>query len=384
LEKIISLPIFPDVEYKNNAPIEYIPDEFIDKFFIATKAQSIHCNTLRNSNLKVVFTPLNGTGNKPIRRILKEIGIEDLVIVKEQELPDGNFTTCPFPNPEIKEALSVGLEYCKREKPDLLLATDPDCDRVGIAVPSDNGYVLFDGNTVGALLTDYLLSERSELGNLPQKPVVVKTIVSTDIIFDIGKKYNADVKECLTGFKYIGQIIRELEEKGEENRFIFGFEESYGYLAGTHGRDKDAVVASMLICEMAAFYKAKGISMIQARENLYTKYGYYTTVSESFYFEGESGMHIMQNIMSKLRTEKIDKIDNVTVSEYIDYKNDNTGLPKSDVLSYKLENGTKVIIRPSGTEPKLKTYCFAKCSSTESSLAMCNELLIAVKKILGV
>ncbi|GHU55831.1 phosphoglucomutase [Clostridia bacterium] len=385
LEKINALPMFSDVKYEKNAETEYISDELINKFFAKVKEQSIHCNTLKDAGLKAVYTPLNGTGNKPVRRILDEIGIKDVVVVKEQENPDGNFTTCPFPNPEIKEALQLGLDYCEKEKPDILLATDPDCDRVGIAIPSDDGdYVLFDGNTVGALLTEYVLSERKRVGSLPENPIVIKTIVSTDMIFDIAKNYNAEVAECLTGFKYIGEIIGRLEAKGEEDRFVFGFEESYGYLAGTHARDKDAVVASMLICEMAAYYKSKGLNLLDVRETLYKRYGFYVNTQDSFYFEGEKGMHIMQTIMAKLRAEQTLKIGSASVTKFVDYKNDDTGLPKSNVLSYILDNGTKVIIRPSGTEPKLKAYFFAKGKTLDEAKELNKTLANEVKALLGI
>jgi phosphoglucomutase len=384
LEKVNVLPMFPETEYLKNAETEYISDELIEKFFVKTKEQSLHCNTLKDCNLRVVYTPLNGTGNKPVRRILDEIGIKNVIIVNEQENPDGNFPTCPYPNPESKDALTLGIEYCRKYDADLMLATDPDCDRCGIAVPDGEGdYALFGGNEVGAMLTEYLLCERSKIGNLPENPAVIKTIVSTDMIFDIAKEYNAEVFECLTGFKYIGEIIGRLEEKGEENRFVFGFEESYGYLAGTYGRDKDAVVAAMLICEMAAYYKSKGISMLKARADLYAKYGYHYNGGESVSFEGESGMHKMQSIMSKLRNEKITKIGNAEVIKYIDYKNDETGLPKSDVLSYTLNNDTKFLVRPSGTEPKIKMYYFTKRGTLDLAKEASNVLSKEVKTLLG-
>ncbi|HAE52707.1 MAG TPA: phosphoglucomutase, partial [Ruminococcus sp.] len=262
LEKINSLDIFKDVKTSSfdeelaKGNIKYISDEVIENFYKNVLAEGINTDLCASSGLKVVYTPLNGTGNKPVREILRRIGISDVTVVKEQENPDGNFTTCPYPNPEIREALEVGLRYCNEVKPDLLLATDPDCDRVGIAVPDGNGgYALFSGNEVGAMLLEYIADQRTKNGTMPKNPVAVKTIVTTDIVNLIGKEYGVEIIDVLTGFKFIGEQIKLLEDKGEENRYIFGFEESYGYLSGTYVRDKDAVNASMLICEMAAYYR---------------------------------------------------------------------------------------------------------------------------------
>ncbi|MBQ3918168.1 MAG: phospho-sugar mutase, partial [Oscillospiraceae bacterium] len=252
--------------------INYIEQSVIDAYLDEVSRQGIHTDLVKTSGLKVVYTPLNGTGNKPVRAILKKIGVENVVVVPEQEYPDGTFKTCPYPNPEIKEALALGLKLCETEKPDLLLATDPDCDRVGIAVPSDDGYVLFTGNEVGAMLLEYICAERTKAGTMPENPVAVKTIVTTEIAAKIAEDYGVKMINVLTGFKFIGEQIGFLENKGEENRYIFGFEESYGYLAGSYVRDKDAVVASMLICEMAAFYRTKGISLLQARANMYAEF----------------------------------------------------------------------------------------------------------------
>ena len=266
--------VIPFEKGLDDGTIEYISRDVITAYIDKVSEQGIHTDLCATSGLKVVYTPLNGTGNKPVRMILKKIGITDVTVVPEQEYPNGNFTTCPFPNPEIKEALALGLKLCETVKPDLLLATDPDADRVGIAVPdSDGEYVLFTGNEVGAMLLEYICSERTKLGTMPENPVAVKTIVTTDITKAIAKEYGVKIIEVLTGFKFIGEQIGFLEDKGEEDRYVFGFEESYGYLAGSYVRDKDAVVASMLICEMAAFYRTKGISLLQARENMYKKYG---------------------------------------------------------------------------------------------------------------
>ena len=348
--------------------ISFISQDIIEKYYEKVLEQGIHTDLVAQSGLKVVYTPLNGTGNKPVREILKRIGIKEVTVVPEQENPDGNFPTCPFPNPEIKEALAKGLELCASVKPDLLLATDPDCDRVGIAVPGDNGeFVLFSGNEVGAMLLKYICQERTALGTMPKDPVAVKTIVSTDICKKIAAEYNVELREVLTGFKFIGEQIGFLEKKGEQDRYIFGFEESYGYLAGSYVRDKDAVVASMLICEMAAFYRTKGISLLKAREDLYAQYGNYLHSQKSFQCEGASGMERMKEIMTNLRTNVPTKIGGLKVLVFGDYmaseetelasgKKTVIDLPKSDVLAFRLEQGASVILRPSGTEPKIKAY----------------------------
>ena len=306
LEKINSLDIFADVKSVDfdkavaDGTVSYIEDSVIDAYIAKVREQGLHTDLVASSGLKVVYTPLNGTGNKPVRRILGEIGVKDVVVVPEQENPDGHFPTCPFPNPEIEEALHCGLELCKTEKPDLLLATDPDCDRVGIAVPDGDHYELFTGNEVGALLLEYICKERIALGTMPKNPVAVKTIVTTDITKAICAKYGVELREVLTGFKFIGEQIGFLEAKGEENRYIFGFEESYGYLAGGYVRDKDAVVASMLICEMAAFYRTKGISLIEARKRMYDEYGVYYNKLENFTCEGASGMERMKGTTAEV------------------------------------------------------------------------------------
>jgi phosphoglucomutase len=377
-----------------NGNIEYIKQDVIDSYLEEVAKQGIHTDVCASSGLKVVYTPLNGTGNKPVRAILNKIGIKDITVVPEQEYPNGNFTTCPFPNPEIKEALAYGLKLCETVKPDLLLATDPDADRVGIAVPSGDDYVLFTGNEVGALLLEYICAERTKLGTMPKNPIAVKTIVTTDITRAIAKEYGVEIIEVLTGFKFIGEQIGFLEEKKEENRYIFGFEESYGYLAGTYVRDKDAVVASMLICEMAAFYRTKGISLIQARENLYKKYGVYVHTQKSFTCEGASGMQKMHELMSMLRTDTPKEIGGLAVTRFDDYiagtsVDKTTGsktkltLPKSDVLTFVLEGGASVIIRPSGTEPKIKAYYTTTGSTREEAAGLEIKISADFQKILG-
>lgn len=400
LKNINSVPMFDGAKYIDfeagikDGSIEYIGRQVIDAYLEKVSEQGIHTDLCASSGLKVVYTPLNGTGNKPVRAILDKIGIKDVTVVPEQEYPNGNFTTCPFPNPEIKEALALGLKLCETVKPDLLLATDPDCDRVGIAVPSDNGYVLFTGNEVGAMLLEYICSERTKLGTMPENPVAVKTIVTTDIAKKIAEAYGVKMIDVLTGFKFIGEQIGFLEDKGEENRYIFGFEESYGYLAGSYVRDKDAVVASMLICEMAAFYRTKGISLLQARENMYAKYGVYKHSQQSFTCEGASGMERMKEIMSDLRIRTPEEIGGLKVTRFDDYlasvslntaTNDKTmlTLPKSDVLAFMLTDGASVVIRPSGTEPKIKAYYTTTGKTQAEAEALEVKIADDFKKILG-
>lgn len=376
--------------------IEYIKDSLYDSYIENVKKQAVNAGVCENSGLKVVYTPLNGAGNKLVRRVLKEIGINDVEVVKEQEKPDGNFTTCPYPNPEIRGALQLGLDLCDKVKPDLLLATDPDSDRVGIAVKEDDGsYRLMSGNETGIMLTNYILSCRKALNNLPENPIVVKTIVTTNLINRICKKYGCELRNVLTGFKYIGEQILELEKNKEENRYIFGFEESYGYLAGTYVRDKDAVVASMLICEMAAYYKKQGKSLSEVIDSLYKEYGYYKNVTLSFEFEGAAGMQKMNDIMSSLRKEIPQQINGSKVVDVQDYlesvsydivsgTKEAINLPKSNVIAFSMENKCAVTVRPSGTEPKIKLYITAVGKDEESAKKLSKELVSAGEKLLGV
>ena len=349
--------------------IVYIGEDTVERYFENVQKQSIHSEIVKASGFKVVYTPLNGTGNKPVREILKRIGIKDVTVVKEQENPDGDFPTCPFPNPEIKQALELGMKYCEETGSDLLLATDPDCDRVGIAVKYQGDYKLLTGNEVGTLLLDYIASQRKAMGTLPERPLAVKTIVTTDLAARVAEKHGVELLDVLTGFKFIGEQIGRMEAAGEVDRYIFGFEESYGYLAGTYVRDKDAVVASMLICEMAAFYSRQGKNLVDVLNELYATYGYYLCTQQSFGFEGEAGMEIMKKLMNHLRENPADRIDGDKVIAFGDYlKNVRTDrltgeqthidLPKSDVLMYEMEGGSKAVIRPSGTEPKIKVYYF--------------------------
>ena len=389
LAKINAIDIFDGVKSTDfdkavaDGMISFIGDDVIDAYMAKVKEQGLHTDLVASSGLKVVYTPLNGTGNKPVRRILREIGVKDVVVVPEQENPDGNFPTCPYPNPEIKEALACGLKLCETEKPDLLLATDPDCDRVGIAVPDGDHYELFTGNEVGALLLEYICKERIALGTMPKNPVAVKSIVSTPLADAVAKHYGVEMRNVLTGFKWIGDQIANLEAAGEVDRFIFGFEESYGYLAGPYVRDKDAVIGSMLICEMAAYYRSIGSSIKQRLEEIYAQYGRYLNKVDSFEFPGLTGMEKMASIMQKLRDEPLTEIGGHKVVKVTDYKKpEETGLPAANVLIYTLENGATVVVRPSGTEPKIKTYFTTLGKDLAEAQAQKDALAAAIEPIL--
>ena len=369
--------------------IDFIEDWLFEEFYEKVLSASVY--DCKGSDIKIIYTPLNGTGNIPVREILRRKGIENVKVVKEQELPDGNFPTCPFPNPEIKQAFEKAIEMTKEYEADLLLATDPDCDRVGIAVKDGGDYKLLSGNEVGVLLADYLLSVRKKQGTLPENPIVVKSFVTTSLVNAVASSYGAETKELLTGFKYIGELITQLEEKGEENRFIVGMEESYGYLSGIHARDKDAVVASMLIAEMACFYKNKGLSLYEKIQQIYDEYGVYLNTLDNFVFEGASGMEKMKSIMEELRNNPPKTIAGLEVTETADYlrsqrKNTRTGeesaidLPKSNVLAYKLPGGSGAIVRPSGTEPKIKVYVTACADTKENADALSKKISDDMKK----
>lgn len=373
--------------------IEYIGEEVINAFLDEVEKQCVNPELVKKADLKVIYTPLNGTGNKPVRAILDRIGVKQVFVVPEQEKPDGNFPTCPFPNPEIKQVFEIGLEMNKKIGADLLLATDPDCDRVGIAVPDKSGeLVLMSGNEVGAMLLNYLLSERKAKGTLPASAIAVKSFVSTDLAEVIAKKYNCTFKNLLTGFKYIGELITNLEAEGRADDFVMGFEESYGYLAGTHARDKDAVVASMLICEMAAYYKLKGMNLVDVMNSLYDEFGYYGNNVQSYTFEGAAGMEKMAGIMDSLRANPPKEIAGYAVTAVSDYKTSKTvftdgneeaiDLPKSNVLAFALEGGNKVIVRPSGTEPKIKAYLTAIGESRADAEAIEKKLIAAADEFM--
>ena len=401
-DEISKLDMFKDVkitdfdEAVKSGMIEYVDESVYDTYLEKVMEQQVNPGVCKGADLKVVYTPLNGTGNKLVRKVLGKIGVNDVVVVPEQELPDGNFTTCPYPNPEIKEALAKGLELCEKEQPDLLLATDPDADRVGIAVKDyDGSYRLISGNEDGVMLTNYILSCKKASGKLPEKPVVVKTIVTTKLINKLCEKYGCELKNVLTGFKYIGEVILNLEKKHEENRYLFGFEESYGYLSGTYVRDKDAVVASMLVCEMAAYYKKQGKSLAEVIDGLYEEFGYYLNQTYSFEFGGAAGMQKMADIMTAVRDntpKSIAGYDVVKVSDYFLRKETDvaTGsvtdidLPKSNVIALHLADDNAVIIRPSGTEPKIKLYITSVGKDKDNASEICEKLVVASKEILGI
>lgn len=371
--------------------VEWIDDSVLDAFIDAVATQSIGAKP--NPDFSVVYTPLNGTGMECMRKILARVGITNVTVVPEQENPDGNFPTCPYPNPEIREALQKGLELCDKVHPDLMLATDPDADRMGVAVPHDGDYKLMTGNEMGILLIDWLIRMKEEAGEDIKRKVAVTTIVSSEMPAGIAAKKGFEVRRVLTGFKNIGGQMDLLVEAGEGDRFLLGFEESYGYLVGLHARDKDAIVASMLTCEMAAWYAEKGMDLYEAMEALYQEYGYYLNGTVNVSFPGASGADKMAAIMSGLRGEKKPtEIAGLPVTGFIDYKDDvqvpivggdgKTApqlLPKSNVLEFQLGEGTKVIVRPSGTEPKIKAYLFSKGATREESEALQAKLGEAAK-----
>ena len=334
--------------------------------------------------LKLVYTPLNGTGLECVKKLLKKLGVTHVTVVPEQEKPDGDFPTCPYPNPEIREAMQKGLELCDKVRPDLLLGTDPDCDRCGTAVPDGKGgYRLITGNEMGIILLDYICRTRLAQGTMPADPVAVTTIVSTDMAAPVAKKYGVELRRTLTGFKFIGEQIGKLEAEGRPERYIFGFEESYGYLSGTHARDKDAVNAVLLICEAAAWYAKKGMTLGDAIDALYAEFGCYCNAQKSFAFAGETGMEKMASLMQGLRTQPLREIAGLPVEGYTDYEAEGTGLPKANVLEYRLPGGSKVIIRPSGTEPKIKAYLSAVKPTVEQANAQLARLAEAAAKLLA-
>lgn len=363
--------------------IRFVGDDCKKAFYEAIEACQVRPGLAATSGLKLVYSPLNGSGLVPVTQVLKDIGITDITIVPEQEYPNGYFTTCSYPNPEIYAALESGLKLAKECDADLMLATDPDADRVGIAMKCPDGtYELVTGNEMGALLLDYICAGRIEKGTMPKDPVAVMSLVSTPLAKAIAKHYNVELRSVLTGFKWIGDQILNLEKNHQEDRFIFGFEESYGYLAGSYVRDKDAVVASMLICEMAAYYRANGSSIKQRLEEIYSQYGRYFNKTDSFEFPGLSGMDKMAGIMTQLRQEPPAAIGAHKITKAVDFKkSEETGLPPANVLLYELENGATVIIRPSGTEPKIKAYFTTLGKDLAEAQAQKDELAAAIEPI---
>ena len=375
LSEIEKLDIFADVKTSGfddgiaNGTIEYISENIYTDFVEEVKKQSVLSeNDKIDKNVAIVYSPLHGTGLKPVLRTLKESGYTNITVVKEQEKPDGNFTTCPFPNPEIREAMDLGMEYAQKYNADLLLATDPDADRVGIAVKTPKGdYQLLSGNETGMLLLDYICKKRIENGTMPNDPVFMKTIVTIDMAERIAADYGVRTVNVLTGFKFIGEQIGVLEQQGKEDSYIFGMEESYGYLSGGYVRDKDAVDGAFLICEMFAYYKTQGISLINKLDELYRKYGYCLNTLHFYEFEGSAGFAKMQGIMKDFRGD-IKSIGGRKVEKVLDYAPGLDGLPKSDVLKFLLEGNCSVVVRPSGTEPKLKTYLSVTADSMEEAV----------------
>ncbi|MDO4731063.1 MAG: phospho-sugar mutase [Clostridia bacterium] len=400
-DEIQKVDIFNDIkkvdfeEGLKSGMITFIEDSLYETYLDNVQAQAINPGLCEGSTFKIVYTPLNGAGNKLVRKVLSRIGIKDVIVVPEQELPDGNFPTCPSPNPEIREALELAIALADKENADLILATDPDSDRVGIAVKNKDGSLrLFTGNETGIMLTNYILSCRKANGTLPEKPVAVKTIVSSVLVEKICERFGCELKNVLTGFKYIGDQILRLEKKNEEYRYVFGFEESYGYLAGTYVRDKDAVVGSMLICEMAAYYAKQGKTLCDVIDGLYEEYGYFKNTTLNFAFEGAAGMDKMQSLMNNLRENPLKEVAGIKVIKTVDYKASEaidllTGektildLPKSNVLEYGLEGDCKLIIRPSGTEPKIKAYVTAVGKTSEEADACTKVLVEAAGQIIS-
>ena len=380
LSEIQKLDVFEDVKTLSfekgieNGLIEYISEDVYTAFVEAVKKQSLADDNI-NKDVAIVYSPLNGTGLKPVLRTLKESGYTNITVVKEQENPDGNFPTCPYPNPEMKEAMSLGVEYAKNHNADLLLATDPDCDRVGIAVKNSEGeYVLISGNEVGLLLLDYICSRRIALGTMPNEPVFVKTVVTIDMAERVAAKYGLRTINVLTGFKFIGEQIGFLEEQGKADSYVFGFEESYGYLSGSYVRDKDAVDGAFLICEMFAYYATKGISLLDKLNALFDEFGYCLNTLHSYEFEGSAGFTKMQSIMEKFH-EGLDVIGGKKVRDVLDYSKGLDGLPKSDVLKFLLEDNCSVVVRPSGTEPKLKTYISVSAATRADAEILENKIV---------
>lgn len=373
LSEIEALDLFVDVKTMafqaglEAGLISYIPEEVYTAFVEEVKQQSVLGEAEINKDIAIVYSPLNGTGLKSVLRTLRESGYSNITVVKEQERPDGNFPTCPYPNPEIKEAMALGMEYAKKCNADLLLATDPDCDRVGIAVKDKNGeYVLLSGNETGVLLLDYLCSRRLENGTMPKDPVLVKTIVTTDMGEQIADHYGVKTVNVLTGFKFIGEQIGLLEQQGKADSYLFGFEESYGYLSGSYVRDKDAVDGAFLICEMFCYYASQGISLLEKLEELYQTYGYRLNTLHSYEFDGAAGFEKMQDIMKAFR-KGVSSFGGKSIVKTLDYLPGLDGLPKSDVLKFLLEDNGSVVVRPSGTEPKLKTYISVSAQSKEAA-----------------
>ena len=366
--------------------VKWMGDDVLERYYDAVLAQSVSNLTpeqVAEAPLKLVYTPLNGTGLIPVTTVLNRAGITDITIVPEQKDPDGDFPTCPYPNPEIREAMQKGIDLCEQVHPDLLLATDPDADRVGVAVKNGDDYLLLSGNEMGVLLLDYVAKMRAERGEDLSNKVAVTTIVSSAMVDALAADHGFEMRRCLTGFKYIGDIITSLSDAGEVDRFLFGFEESYGYLSGDHVRDKDAVNASMLICQMAQYYKLQGKNLADAMHDLYEKYGYYHNKTISLSYPGAEGASKMAGIMAALRENAPASIAGSAVTQVVDYKDGVNGLPAANVIEFDLEGGNKAIVRPSGTEPKIKLYVFASGKEAAEADALLEAIEEDGRKLLS-
>ncbi|NLA76341.1 MAG: phospho-sugar mutase, partial [Clostridiales bacterium] len=375
--------------------VDFIEDWVKDEFFAEVLKSQVNPGICKQAGLKIIYTPLNGTGNKPVRKMLKTIGVKDVFVVPEQEKPNGKFPTCSYPNPEFREAFERALAMTENVEADLLIATDPDCDRIGIAVYHDGDFKLMTGNEVGAMLSEYILEQRTAKGTLPEHPYILKSIVTTSLISKISEAYGCELVDLLTGFKYIGEFIASLAEKDEFDRFLLGMEESYGYLSGAQARDKDAVVAAVLIAEMASYYKTNGMDLVEFMDSIYKKYGYYLNVVNNFGFEGAQGMQQMQDIMADMRKSAPSEIGGKKVEVVSDYKTGeitdiaagakkDTGLPRSNVLSYDLEGGNKVMVRPSGTEPKIKVYITSRAQDKDVAAKQAQQFDLDMKRLMGI
>ncbi len=370
--------------------IHFVVENVIETFYEKVLNERIFAEASREVKLSIVYSPLNGTGNEPLKKVFARAGYDDVFIVPEQEYPDSNFTTCPYPNPEMKEAMALGLKYADKRKADLLIATDPDCDRVGVAVRTDKGMELLSGNEVGVMMLEYICRGKLEKQIFPKQPVAVKTIVSTPLTDKICDKYKIDLKNVLTGFKFIGNEITKLEKVGKEGNFLLGYEESYGYLKGIYVRDKDAVTASLMVAEMAAYYKMKGKSLGKVREEMYEEYGYFINNTENYGFEGATGKDKMIEIMNLLRTSRLEGVLDVKLVTFADYEEQYSeyigrdrvtlDFPKSNVLSFNFENDITVLMRPSGTEPKIKFYYTTKGKTYKESMELYNVVSGKIKE----
>lgn len=365
--------------------VKWIDDAVLERYYDAVLSKSVSnlsAEQVAEAPLKLVYTPLNGTGLIPVTTVLERAGITDITVVPEQREPNGDFPTCPYPNPEIREAMQKGIDLCEEVHPDLLLATDPDADRVGVACKDGDDYTLLTGNEMGVLLLDYIARMRSERGEDLSDKVAVTTIVSSAMVDALAAEYGFELRRCLTGFKYIGDIITELSDAGQVDRFIFGFEESYGYLSGDHVRDKDAVNASLLICQMAQDYKLRGMNLAQAMRALYEKHGWWLNRTASVSFPGAAGAETMRGIMAKLREQAPSELAGRAVEAVVDYEGGVNGLPSANVVEFDVEGGNKVIVRPSGTEPKIKLYVFAKDADRAAADALLDALEAAGRELL--